>query len=383
MKILIAGGGIGGLTTALACQHFNLDYEVYEAAPEIREIGAGIWVPPNAMQVMKRLGLADTIIQSGTWLNSISVGGPHGESWYSLRAEKVTPKFGFSTVAIHRAKLQRALFDALDSRKIFTGKRLKSFADCDHKVALTFEDGTQASGDCLIGADGLRSVTRNQLFGDMPLRYSGQTCWRGIIQFKLPEERKGNMIELWGKLPGQRFAYSNISPDEVYYYATLATASGGKDNPATIKEYLHTHYNGFGKVASDIIHEIDPGSLIRTDLFDLKPINSWTLGNVALLGDAAHATTPNLGQGAAQAIEDAYVLVNCLREKQSDIPAALRTYQHKRIRRAQYIVNTSWRLGQLTSIRNPVGISLRNWILRTTPEFIAQKQVEKVYAATL
>lgn len=383
MKILIAGGGIGGLTTALACQHANLDYEVYEAAPEIREIGAGIWVPPNAMQVMKKLGMADTIIKSGTWLESISVGGPRGERWYSLRSDKVIPKFGFSTVAIHRARLQGILYDALDHNKIFTGKRLKRFESSDKKVTAFFEDGTQASGDCLIGADGLRSVTRRQLFGEMPLRYSGQTCWRGVIKFQLADELKGNMIELWGKTPGQRFAYSNISEDEVYYYATLATPAGGNDDLSTIKSFLHQGYDSFGEIASKIIDHINPEAVIRTDLFDLKPINNWIQNNVALLGDAAHATTPNLGQGAAQAIEDAYVLAECLKSNKNNIPSALHAYQKKRMHRAHYIVNASWKLGQLTSIRNPIGITLRNWMLRSTPEFIARKQVERVYTSNL
>lgn len=383
MKILIAGGGIGGLTTALACQHAQLDYEVYEAAPEIKEIGAGIWVPPNAMQVMKKLNLADSIIDSGTTLNSISVGGPRGECWYSIRSEKVIPKFGFSTVAIHRARLQRILYNAIDSGKIFTGKRLKRFENTGNKVTAFFKDGSHASGDCLIGADGLKSMTRRHLLGDMPLRYSGQTCWRGVIKFQLADELKGNMIELWGKSPGQRFAYSNISDDEVYYYATLATPAGGNDDLSSIRSFLHQRYDSFGEIVSKIIDQISPETVVRTDLFDLKPINNWTHHNVALLGDAAHATTPNLGQGAAQAIEDAYVLAKSLKENPNDIPSALHTYQQRRVSRTHHIVNTSWKLGQLTNIRNPVGIWLRNWMLRSTPEFISQKQVERVYTSNL
>src|SRR5688500_17810091 len=118
MKILIIGGGIGGLTTALACQHFKLDYEVFEAAPEIREVGAGIWVPPNAMQVMHRLGLSDTIAKAGKQLDSISVGGPSSKIWYTLHSTDVVPKFKFGTIAIHRGRLQATLYNALDRNKI-------------------------------------------------------------------------------------------------------------------------------------------------------------------------------------------------------------------------------------------------------------------------
>jgi 2-polyprenyl-6-methoxyphenol hydroxylase-like FAD-dependent oxidoreductase len=377
MKILIIGGGIGGLTTALVCQHLQLPYELFEAAPSIREVGAGIWVPPNAMQVMKRLGLSDVILQTGSLLDSISVGGPGGEQWYTLPASKVIPKFGFGTVAIHRGRLQSLLLHALDNSKIHTGKRLIRLAQKNDRVTAVFDDGTEAVGDCLIGADGLRSVTRTQLFGELPIRYSGQTCWRGLVKLTLPENSKNNMIELWGNQPGQRFAYSRITDDEIYYYTTAATAAGGKDEN-NIHDFLHRHYDPFGPVAKKIIDAIAPGTVIRTDLYDLQPISTWTKDRVALLGDAAHATTPNLGQGAAQAIEDAYVLVSLLKNH-PDIPEALLHYQQKRIAKAHHIVNTSWRFGQLTNFKNPVAIALRNWAIRATPGFITDRQIEKAY----
>ena len=165
----------------------------------------------------------------------------------------------------------------------------------------------------------------------------------------------------------------------MYYYATLATSAGGKDVPEEAKKFLHQYYDSFGSIPSGIIEAIDPATLIRTDLFDLQPIHQWTSQNIALVGDAAHATTPNLGQGAAQAMEDAYVLISMLKDSVKDIPAAMAAYQQKRIRKAHYIVNTSWKLGQLTNIRNPVGIRLRNWMIRTTPDFVTEKQIHKAY----
>ncbi len=379
MKILIIGGGIGGLSTALACKHIQLDYEVFEASTEIKEVGAGIWVPPNAMQVMHRLGLSDTIMSAGKLLNKISVGGPSNDVWHTISSEKIISKFGFGTIAIHRAKLQTVLYNALDKKKVHTGKRLKNFSTENGKVNVFFEDGSLASGDCLVGADGLRSITRKLLFGELPLRYSGQTCWRGIASFSLPHDKKDNMFELWGKQAGQRFAYSQISEGLVYYYATLAAPAGGKNDASEIKSFLHKHYDSYGTLVQSIIEALDPGTVIRTDLSDLKPIHTWTKGNIALLGDAAHATTPNLGQGAAQAIEDAYVLVSELKNKTGDISSALKKYQEKRIKKAHYIVNTSWKFGQLTNLGNPVGVALRNWIIKSSPAFIANKQIEKAY----
>lgn len=378
MKVLIIGGGIGGLTTAVACQRFKIDFEVFEAAPAIREVGAGIWVPPNAMRVMHRLGLADAIRNAGKELETISVGGPGGDIWYSLLTSDVVRKHQFGTTAIHRARLQSILHQTLSSTKIHTGKRLISVSEDCHGVTAFFHDGSQATGDCLIGADGLRSVTRQQLFGDLPLRYSGQTCWRGVVRHKLPQEISGAMRELWGKRPGQRFAYSQITPSEVYYYGTLATPAGEKHDPDTVKAVLAQNFNSFGDIVQSIISDIDPATVIRTDLFDLKPIATWTKGNITLLGDAAHATTPNLGQGAAQAIEDAFVLASLLKETKK-ISEALLQYQRKRISRAHHIVNTSWKFGQMTNMRNPIGIKMRNWAIRSTPSFITNRQIDKIY----
>jgi 2-polyprenyl-6-methoxyphenol hydroxylase-like FAD-dependent oxidoreductase len=331
------------------------------------------------MQVMKKLQVADEVLKRGRLLNSISVGGPQGERWYTLQTTKVVSKYGFGTVAIHRAHLQSLLYQTLDKNKVHTGKRLKHFEQDNGNIELSFEDGTKASGNCLIGADGLRSVVRHQLFGNGALRYSGQSCWRGIAKFQLPDDRKGDMIELWGRHAGQRFAYSHISDTEVYYYATLAAPAGGKDNPGEVKDFMHDHYDSFGVIPRNIIEAIDPQTLLRTDLFDLSPIDQWTSGNTALLGDAAHATTPNLGQGAAQAIEDAYVLVSTLKAGLPNIAGSLTAYQRKRIKKAHFIVNTSWRLGQLTNVRNPIGIALRNWVIRSTPDFITERQIEKAY----
>ncbi len=383
MKMLIIGGGIGGLTTALACQHFNIDFELFEAAPEIREVGAGIWVPPNAMQVMQRLGLSADIARAGKQLDSISVGGPTGSIWYTLYTRDVIPKYGFGTTAIHRARLQSVLYKAVDNSRVHTGKRFANFTIEGEQVTAHFEDGTQATGDCLIGADGMRSQTRKQLLGELPLRYSGQTCWRGIVKYKLPDDISGAMRELWGKAPGQRFAYSQITADEVYYYGTMAAEAGQTDDPKTIKDTLLNNFSSFGPVPKAIINDIDPSTVIRTDLFDLKPIDTWTKGNIALLGDAAHATTPNLGQGAAQAIEDALALLSEFKENTSDITTSLQRYQSKRIEKAHHIVTTSWKFGQLTNMRNPVGIKVRNWLIRSTPDFITNKQIEKVYKVDL
>jgi len=379
MKILIAGGGIGGLSLALACSHFDLDYEVFEAAPQIREIGAGIWVPPNAMKVMQRLGVSDAIVQQGWPMDMANVGASETQVWQRIDSAWLKNNFGSGNVAIHRGKLQALLYHMLDSNKVHSGKRLVNLEQLNNKVTAVFEDGSRAEGDCLIGADGIHSATRKVLFGELPLRYSGQTCWRGIVDYRLPKEMQHLMYELWGKLPGQRFAYSHINANSVYYYGTMAVEPGGKDDNATIKTTLHNYFDCFGERAASIIEAIKPETIIRTDLYDLKPITNWVQGNAALLGDAAHATTPNLGQGAAQAIEDAYILAYELSKTSTTINDALLHYQAMRIKKAHYIVNTSWMIAQMGNIKNPFLASIRDFMMRYTPDFAMRARLRKAY----
>jgi 2-polyprenyl-6-methoxyphenol hydroxylase-like FAD-dependent oxidoreductase len=376
MKAIIIGAGIGGLTTAIALRQRGIDYEVFESAPQLKEVGAGIWVPTNAMNVFERLGIAEKIKRAGKLMEEICVGNYKGKIFQTISASEVIPVYGNGTTTIHRGKLQALLYEELDKNKVHTGKKLKHYHEEGGQVTAYFEDHTSVTGDVLLGGDGIHSTVRDQLFGKMPLRYSGQTCWRAATDFKIPAASSARMCELWGK--GIRSAYSQMTETQVYFYATMRAPAGGKDQPGKLKDFLKKEYSSYGKLAMEIIESTVEGNIIRTDLFDLKPISAWTRGKIALLGDAAHATTPNLGQGGAQAIEDGYVLALSLSENKN-IESALKHYQTIRYKKAVHIVNTSWQYGKMSNLNNTIAIAFRDFMMSNAPKSMGDRMLKKIY----
>ncbi|MCC6461707.1 MAG: FAD-dependent monooxygenase [Saprospiraceae bacterium] len=377
MKILLIGGGIGGLTTAIALKQRGIDYQIFEAAPELKPVGAGIWMAPNALQELERLGLAGAVKTQGWPLQEAHITDQKGRLLSAIDSRPIEARYGHGLCAIHRGRLQQLLLNALDSDRIQLGKRLRSILQTPEMVQVTFEDGTTATGDVLIGADGIHSATRRSLFGELPLRYSGQTCWRGVARLQLPEGQRAQGHEMWGQRAGLRIGFSHIHPEEVYWYVSLATPSANQ-SLSNDKALLEALVAEFPDTARQVIAAADAASIIRTDLFDLKPIPAWHQGRVVLLGDAAHATTPNLGQGGSQAIEDAWVLADAL-ARFSQPSEAFAHYQQVRMPKAQRIVQTSLQIGRLSNLGGRWATGVRNAVLRLTPRSINERQLDFLY----
>ena len=375
---IIIGAGIGGLTTAIALAQKGINVKVYEKANEIKEAGAGIWVAPNGLKVFEKLGIVQDIVNAGKTLEKISIVDVNYKPVSTIIDESFKSKYKHTTVAIHRAKLQKILASYIPSENIFLSKSFKSYKQTQTSVIATFEDGTFAEADFLINADGIKSNARLQIQTDLNLRYSGQTCWRFTTIFKLPIGEENNMYEVWANSKGLRVGYSKIDEDQLYVFITNFEKQGGSDDILTLKEDLLELCADFSPLIKDLINSANNSDIIRTDLFDFKPILKWTDGRVALIGDAAHATTPNLGQGACQAIEDAFIIAEQL-SSDNDIITSLENFQSKRIKKASFITNTSWLLARMT---NTSGFrkSLIKKVLRLTPKFINDRQLKKIYS---
>jgi 2-polyprenyl-6-methoxyphenol hydroxylase-like FAD-dependent oxidoreductase len=377
-KGVIIGAGIGGLTTAIALMKKGVDVVICEQAPKINEVGAGLWVAPNGLKVFDQLGISAEMITAGKELDKISVVDLKGKPISEINGNEIQLKHKFKTLAIHRAQLQKILVSKIPSDKIFLDKKFKSYQQNENSITATFEDGSSLEADFLICADGIKSKARQQFQSALDLRYSGQTCWRFVSEFDLPEKEDAEMFEIWSSQKGLRIGYSKINDKQVYVYITNFEPSGGADNSTTIKENLIKLTSDFPKIVKEMILSAKEENIIRNDLFDFKPIQKWTDQRFALIGDAAHATTPNLGQGACQAIEDAYVLANELSAKDS-ISDAFTSYEKKRIKKATYITQTSWTFARIT---NTSGILKKLIIgtLRLTPKSINDKQLDKIYS---
>jgi len=371
MKIDIIGAGIGGLTTAIALKQKDFSIRIFEQAGKIKPVGAGIILANNAMQVYDKLGLRDLIENSGNHISTMNVTKRGLETISNVEFDSFEKKFGVKNIAIHRGVLQQILLKALNENEIHTSKHLIELKK-ESSLSLKFSDGTAVSSDVVIGADGINSVVRESLFPNSIIRKARQVCWRGVTDYMLPEKHQNELNEAWGR--GDRFGFVQISPGKVYWYAL-------KSYQKRMDEFSNNEIGGYFKSYHSIIREIiestPPESIYTNEISDLSPISSWVDNKVCLIGDAAHAATPNLGQGACQAIEDAYVLSECLAK--FSVENGFKRYEQLRMPKAKLVVNTSWRLGKLAHLENPISISFRNRLMKMVPSNINRKQSDKLF----
>ena len=376
VDVAIVGGGIGGLAAGVAMARRGIEAHVFEAAAELREAGAGITMQTNAMQVLNRLGLAGAVAAAGARVERGEVRDCTGGRLQAVELGEAEARFGFGTVGIHRARLQRVLADALPPGRLHLGRACVG-VEHEDGARVRFGDGGEVRARVVVGADGLRSAVRGALFPEVRLRYSGQTSYRAVVARRPPPELAGASWEVWG--PGCRFGFLAIAADETYWFATEEAAPDGRDAPGEARARLARLFADFPHPIPDLIDAAGEGDLVRTDIHDVPPIPSWHRGRVVLLGDAAHATTPNLGQGGAQAIEDAYVLADQL-AVQTDPIAAFAGYERLRMAKARQVVNRSWQFGRIVHLRHPLARGLRNLLIRATPAAVARRQMDALYA---
>jgi 2-polyprenyl-6-methoxyphenol hydroxylase-like FAD-dependent oxidoreductase len=369
MKIAIIGGGIGGLTTALALKQSGKEVVIYESAPEIKPVGAGILMANNAMQVFKKLGVCHKIEEAGCKVSNIRITDAQLNTLSLADLTRFENKYNIYNVAIHRADLQRILANEIGFENIQLSKRL-SRIDRENVFKLSFEDGTVVDADVVIGADGIKSVVRKQLFETGNIRDTKQKCWRGVGEFDWVEKYNHEALEAWGK--GKRFGFVKISDKNVYWYAVI--------NESLMKDHVNITelFKEFHPDVVQIISETPKASIHFSDIIDLEPITKWQKGRVCLIGDAAHATTPNMGQGACQAVEDAYVIGKLFAQGKS-VEEVFSQYEKLRMAKAHFIVNTSWTIGKVSHFENDIAIWLRNALVKITPEFFNEKQLNKVF----
>lgn len=376
-KGIIIGAGIGGLTTAIALAQKGIQVKIYERAKEIKEVGAGVWIAPNGMKIFDKLGIAQEIITAGKKLKRISVVDLNYKPISVIDGAEIETKYQFGTIAIHRATLQQILVSKVYPDQLHLNKEFERYEQNGNNATVFFKDGSSDTADFLICADGLKSQARLQMLGIEKLRDSGQTCWRFTTAFDLPQEEQDNMYEVWANAKGLRVGYSKIDEKRVYVYITTAKKNRVSTFVGSTKNHLLGICNPFSKTLTDLIESVDEKEIIQSDLYDFKPLKKWIDGRVVIIGDAAHATTPNLGQGACQAIEDAWFLAEQL-SSANNINTSLLNFQNKRIEKTAFITNTSWLFSQMTNTSGWMKTIVK-FTLRFTPDIINKKQLDKIY----
>ncbi len=371
MRILIIGGGIGGLTAAIALRRAGLDTTVFERAAELREIGAGITLWANAIKALGQLGLAGEIMALGMPELQGSIRSAGGQVLARLDNAALREQFGAPSVALHRADLQSTLLGALGREHVQLGRQLVRFEQDVAGVTAHFADGSSARGDALVGADGLHSSVRAQLHGHRPPIYAGYTAWRAVVPFDHARLAAG---ESWGR--GVRFGQVALARGQVYWFAAKNTPPGER-SPDGEKAALLALFRGWHAPIEQLIAAADEAQILRNDIFDRPPLEHWGAGRVTLLGDAAHPMTPNLGQGACQAIEDALVLAKMLRGQLNPL-YALREYESRRIGRTAWLVAQSRRVGAVGQWQGPLAVRLRELAARYLLPAVQSRQLRAI-----
>jgi 2-polyprenyl-6-methoxyphenol hydroxylase-like FAD-dependent oxidoreductase len=369
-KALIIGGGIGGLCAAIALRQAGMDVTVFERVTEMHEVGAGLTLWTNAVRALQKLGLTDALQAIGAPGTRGSIRSWQGEILSAIPVDELTQEFGVVPLAVHRADLQAVLLSALGEGVVHLGASCVGCTQDETGVRAQFADGQEAQGEVLIGADGLHSVIRAHLFGQTKPRYAGYTAWRSVTPFQV--EQQGEAFETWGR--GKRFGFVPLNQGRVYWFATRNMPEGRGDGKMGRKGEVLDLFRGWHEPIEALIKTTEESAILRNDIYDQKPLHHWGEGRITLLGDAAHPMTPNMGQGACQAIEDAIVLAACLRNA-SDLEAALRAYEEERIKRTAAIVKRSWTIGRVAQWENLLACSIRNALLKRTPSGVLLKQL--------
>jgi 2-heptyl-3-hydroxy-4(1H)-quinolone synthase len=376
VRILIVGGGIGGLTLAAALKVRGIHADVVERAAAWMPIGAGIVLGLNAMKVLGRIGLAGSVARRGIEVGVARVTDARGETLSALDFRALPNDIG-RAIALHRASLHDGLLTGVDPASIRLNTTVKAIDQDALRVSVQLSDGTRHEYDAVIGADGIRSVVRWLTFGETPLRYSGYTCWRFVAR---GEFTNADTWEMWGR--GRRFGIVPLGGDKVYCFTTLNAPQNDPTKRNIALDDFKKLFAEFQGPAPELLASLKTADqLIWNDLEEIC-LDTWVKGRVALLGDAAHAMTPNMGQGAAMAIEDAFVLADELAH-QHDISAALTRYEQRRRKRVDFIQTRSRRIGVVAQWQSSPACTIRNFVARLTPDSFSTNAVKQLALAEL
>ena len=365
--VLIVGGGLGGIATALSLRARGVAFELFEQAEAFREVGAGIQLSANVMRILMKLGLGEPLAAIGVMPRGLEV-----RSWQSGERILWTPlgyeaerHFGAPYYHAHRAEILEVLVRALGSANVHFASKVARAGHDERGATVTLEDGTTHRGEIVVGADGIHSLVRDQLFGKSTPRFSGTVAWRGTMPAQAVAGLNLEFLSSnwWG--PDRSLVHYFISGGRTHNWIGVGrsqapsreswSATGNAEE--ALAEYAGWHPQVLGVIRATT-------KLFRMALYDREPLASWHEGRVVLLGDSAHAMLPYHAQGAAQSIEDAYVLAACIAETPSAPVEAIERYERLRKERAEWVQRFSRQAEELFNMSDPAKVARRDSRLR-------------------
>jgi 6-hydroxynicotinate 3-monooxygenase len=350
LRIAIAGGGLGGLTAAILLEKAGYNYAVYEQAPQLARIGAGINLYQNTTRIFKHIGLLDKMSAIGlrceSWLNRE---WDTGRIYFAWPEKEWEEQYAAPHLLLHRGDLQAMMAAAVPQHRIQYGKCLTGLEDRKGMIRLSFTDGSTADADIVIGADGVNSIVREILLGPELPTYSGFVAYRAIIPRKLLGDYvlESDGVKFWcddrhWAKEDRHFIiyYLTRARDEIYFVTGSPDPNWEGLLPVDVEmAEIKKHYEGFHPAVQRVIDACPKAS--KWPLLERQPLPLWSRGRIVLLGDACHPMKPHMGQGAGMAMEDAVILVRCIEAADGDYAGAFNLYMANRIDRTSLVQRIS------------------------------------------
>jgi 2-polyprenyl-6-methoxyphenol hydroxylase-like FAD-dependent oxidoreductase len=365
-RVGIVGAGVGGLSAALALARLGAEVQVFERAHQRRREGIALLVWANAMRALAKLGVYDAVRACSTPIEITEVRNPRGDVLAQLPIGTWTGTSETPTVAVRRPDLLAALAQAVGAHRVRVGATLSSYTVRGSVVIARFADDEEIELDALIGADGINSTVRAQLLRDGPARSANQHAWVGVARDVAHHLRAGISTATIGR--GPRFWTAALDHGAAFWFATLHDPLRGAEQA---RAELAREYASWHAPIGELIAATRDDDIAYTQIFDRPPTDRWGSGPVTLLGDAAHASTPDLGQGACQAIESAVVLGVSL-ERATTIADGLRSYERLRMERTATISRLCWLTSLNSTARSPAVCGVRDTVVRLGLSAIAR-----------
>jgi 2-polyprenyl-6-methoxyphenol hydroxylase-like FAD-dependent oxidoreductase len=350
--VLIQGAGIGGLTLGLFLVKQGLKVKILERSAELSEVGSGIWLAPNALQVFRILDIDKDLLQEGWSISRVFLDDYGGTRLLTAELGAIAKEFGTTTHVLYRQKLQRFLFEKLPPNTVVFKTEIKQVTEAQDRISYTLTSGDHGECLLLVGADGLNSALRPLVSKRLKKRYSGYTSCRGIAQNpEIPWDDEHDNREIFGR--GCRLGYSKINQRDVYWYFTWLESEANFHTKDKQYEILQGYFQEYFPRLKSILDCTPHDNIVRTDISDLTPAREWAKGRIGLIGDAAHATTPNLGQGGSLAIVDAYYLSQTIKTH-GLVPESLTSFQNRAFRKTQIVTYIARSIGNVCHVRHPL-----------------------------
>lgn len=369
MKIAIIGAGIGGLTAAALLQEQGHEVEIYERNETVEELGAGIGIGGNVLEKLGNHDLAKGIRNIGQEIEQMAVLDDKGNMLSNVKLKRKTVN-----LTMKRQDLIDVIQSYVPAQYLYLGHRIVAIESEPLKMTLKFEHQADESFDLCIAADGIHSNIRQSILPNSKPVYRGYTVFRGLVEdVSIKDEHVAK--EYWATKG--RVGIVPLLNHEAYWFISINAKEHDAKFKAFGKPHLQARFNHFPNEVRAILDKQSETDILLHDIYDLQPLKSFVHQRVVLLGDAAHATTPNMGQGAGQAMEDAIVLANCL--SQYDFDEAIQRYDKLRVKHTRKVIKRSRRIGKIAQKSNKLIVSVRNLIVKVLPNQLASAQTKFIY----